>query len=481
MIAPLDDDKESVENKPSFYDQNLANASTLELASGGASNNSAFAATMRRTASSSALSGMAVDAATMSAGNFATAISNAKASIQCYKNEPQLQLADRKISSLTRTKSLPSNQNLSRIKVPLKESFQQMLPASAALAKNAKIEKRNSTPSLKNAPDKNCNTSENVSGRWTAEEHEAFLAGLKIYGREWKKVANCIPTRTSAQIRSHAQKYFAKLSKENLRQKMLVGEDRCSSCPSTSAATYAAASSDTNPSLLKSGRSMSSSFLEMANTICRDPSALEERVTKTLAALKERYAQLEAGLKQIQSSSSTYDSPTLEGQQGQLAVKVTPEQLGASATAAATATNAMGPATAALAKEQKSLREAAKARYEMKKLNRQSDRGNERSAVAGSNDQSKNNCACVSMSSIPSRGDFDSDEVLALSVLGGTLGRESISATTIETTSRARTNDSSHQQSTQQQTDESLAQGQENIEYATRPAKLRKTNSKNEL
>lgn len=52
------------------------------------------------------------------------------------------------------------------------------------------------------------------SGRWTKEEHMAFLAGLKLYGREWKKVAQKIKTRTSAQIRSHAQKYFAKLSKE---------------------------------------------------------------------------------------------------------------------------------------------------------------------------------------------------------------------------------------------------------------------------
>jgi len=51
-------------------------------------------------------------------------------------------------------------------------------------------------------------------GRWTREEHEAFLLGLRTYGREWKKVAQNIKTRTSAQIRSHAQKYFAKLSRE---------------------------------------------------------------------------------------------------------------------------------------------------------------------------------------------------------------------------------------------------------------------------
>ena len=29
-----------------------------------------------------------------------------------------------------------------------------------------------------------------VSGRWTAAEHDAFLAGLKVYGREWKKVSS---------------------------------------------------------------------------------------------------------------------------------------------------------------------------------------------------------------------------------------------------------------------------------------------------
>ena len=40
------------------------------------------------------------------------------------------------------------------------------------------------------------------------------LKALNEYGREWKKVAKKIKTRSSAQIRSHAQKYFQKLSKE---------------------------------------------------------------------------------------------------------------------------------------------------------------------------------------------------------------------------------------------------------------------------
>jgi len=51
-------------------------------------------------------------------------------------------------------------------------------------------------------------TTKKSLGRWTSEEHNQFMHGLKLYGKEWKKVANCIPTRTSAQIRSHAQKYL---------------------------------------------------------------------------------------------------------------------------------------------------------------------------------------------------------------------------------------------------------------------------------
>merc|ERR1719502_2291751 len=41
-----------------------------------------------------------------------------------------------------------------------------------------------------------------ATGRWTAEEHDEFLKCLDIYGREWKKVAERITTRTAAQIRA---------------------------------------------------------------------------------------------------------------------------------------------------------------------------------------------------------------------------------------------------------------------------------------
>eukprot|EP00752_Nemacystus_decipiens_P003879 g3566.t1 len=48
-------------------------------------------------------------------------------------------------------------------------------------------------------------------GRWTREEHLAFLRGLYLYDRTWEAVASLVPTRSVLQIRTHSQKYFAKI------------------------------------------------------------------------------------------------------------------------------------------------------------------------------------------------------------------------------------------------------------------------------
>ncbi|CAI2384607.1 unnamed protein product [Moneuplotes crassus] len=50
-------------------------------------------------------------------------------------------------------------------------------------------------------------------GRWKKSEHEDFIRGLKMYGKDWKKIEALVKTRNGAQIRSHAQKWFSKVNK----------------------------------------------------------------------------------------------------------------------------------------------------------------------------------------------------------------------------------------------------------------------------
>jgi len=52
------------------------------------------------------------------------------------------------------------------------------------------------------------------TGRWTKEEHQRFIEGVKLFGKNWKSVEEYVGTRTGAQIRSHAQKFFNRLEKE---------------------------------------------------------------------------------------------------------------------------------------------------------------------------------------------------------------------------------------------------------------------------
>jgi len=56
--------------------------------------------------------------------------------------------------------------------------------------------------------------SERYNGRWTKEEHTRFVDAINVHGKNWKKVEEAVGSRTGAQIRSHAQKYFLKLEKE---------------------------------------------------------------------------------------------------------------------------------------------------------------------------------------------------------------------------------------------------------------------------
>ena len=60
-----------------------------------------------------------------------------------------------------------------------------------------------------------CNNQKKVSnGRWTKSEHKQFLEAMNQFGHNWRKVEAYMGTRTSSQIRSHAQKYFLKIKAE---------------------------------------------------------------------------------------------------------------------------------------------------------------------------------------------------------------------------------------------------------------------------
>jgi SHAQKYF class myb-like DNA-binding protein len=55
----------------------------------------------------------------------------------------------------------------------------------------------------------------NTIGRWTRDEHKKFIEAIIKFGNNWKEVQEYVNTRTSTQARSHAQKFFEKIKKNN--------------------------------------------------------------------------------------------------------------------------------------------------------------------------------------------------------------------------------------------------------------------------
>ena len=149
----------------------------------------------------------------------------------CIAQKPAA-LSPQRFSPLSESTSPPAHKLMS-VKAPTPAGMAATTPAAPArntttapgTAEHAAAEKKD-CPTLTsrtlagpNAPSKaqtgararDAKSMPKATGRWTAEEHDEFLKCLDIYGREWKKVAERITTRTAAQIRSHAQKYFKKI------------------------------------------------------------------------------------------------------------------------------------------------------------------------------------------------------------------------------------------------------------------------------
>ena len=76
------------------------------------------------------------------------------------------------------------------------------------------IKEDNNNEKLSENENKLYENSNGNNGRWEKKEHLRFLAGCLLYKNNWKKVETYVRTRTSTQIRSHAQKYLKKLEKK---------------------------------------------------------------------------------------------------------------------------------------------------------------------------------------------------------------------------------------------------------------------------
>jgi SHAQKYF class myb-like DNA-binding protein len=62
------------------------------------------------------------------------------------------------------------------------------------------------------------------NGRWSIDEHRKFIMGLFQYGNNWKEIVKLVGTRSTAQARSHCQKFFSKLHKIHIEG---ISEEMC--------------------------------------------------------------------------------------------------------------------------------------------------------------------------------------------------------------------------------------------------------------
>jgi len=257
-----------------------------------------------------------------------------------------------------------------------------------------------------------------TAGRWTAEEHQAFLEGLKIHGREWKKVAQGIPTRNSAQIRSHAQKYFAKLTREQDETASSgsgILYDPNTGLPILQIAIASQAMND-SPDVSFPPSALTPSLMGSVNRIMTDPSGVQQEVEDTLIALRQRYRHLQIRLEQSERSRQIRNyitsPPRLSlGNHNDNCDNKRPSHhvMGIHSAPPQTIT-IEGPATASLASE------LARDQWRIEERKREADGmdcANDGASAASS--------VSASLASMSPHREFGSEELIALHVLGGSL------------------------------------------------------------
>ena len=89
---------------------------------------------------------------------------------------------------------------------------------STCVISNAKFFSQSAVPTANASSAKSKGKDGSLQGRWTDEEHRLFLEGLELFNKDWRSIEKHIGTRTCSQIRSHAQKYFLRLQKQQKEQ-----------------------------------------------------------------------------------------------------------------------------------------------------------------------------------------------------------------------------------------------------------------------
>ena len=252
-----------------------------------------------------------------------------------------------------------------------------------------------------------------TSGRWTQEEHQAFLEGLTECGREWKKVALRIPTRTSAQIRSHAQKYFAKLQRDqesnasNANVAMLHGDLSTPLTPVGPGIVVMGEGGRISGTIITSpgATALAPSVRRNVERIVANPRAAQREVENTMDALRERYRQLQLRLEDRRRSR---DGHKISRDQQQPTLSSQASHTGASSEIS---TFASPPGISQKQKQINRLSSSSRKRMHLPI--------NHRSSRLSSSDE---NSVCSNVSSIAaSRTDLGNEEIIALQVLGDSL------------------------------------------------------------